>query len=85
MNGSFLLRGQASAMVTLVFLFTAAVQTSAYPIPPVPLRELIDRSDVIGRAWVRIWPPHRFGTIDSLPVHSPDGPTALSPESPNMP
>lgn len=36
-----------------------------------------EREDIIGRAWLRIWPPERFGAIDPRPVYSPDGPTAL--------
>jgi signal peptidase I len=39
----------------------------------------ISRDDVIGRAWIRIWPPERFGAISPRPVYPVDGPTAVKP------
>jgi signal peptidase I len=41
----------------------------------------VNRDDVIGRAWLRIWPPGRFGTINPRPVYPVDGPNALNLET----
>lgn len=43
----------------------------------------VDRDDVIGRAWIRIWPPSRFGAIDAQPVYPVDGPNALNSVAPS--